>query len=305
MRRVHRHHLGHKEDLNRWLISYADYMTLMFALFVVLYAVALVDEEKYQQIIDSFKEATEQFSKTSFEPPIMGILPFDTETIIEQDGTGLINPQDRATDGDTQLSLYNKRKLGASLTGLENTLNDSMVKLVESGQAKVNNDSEWVTIELSSGMIFPGGSATLTKYAKQLLKDLGVILKPVNNYVRVRGYTDNTPISNEIYPSNWELSAARANAVLRALEGEGLASPRLAMEAYGQYNPFSENTTLEGRNDNRKVVIALSKYAWVPVIDVWGEKNKAKVTPQKKADSDEILTVPLEGGGVRFTTRQE
>jgi len=303
MRRVHRHHLGQKEDLNRWLISYADYMTLMFALFVVLYAVAVVDEAKYEQIIESFKEATEQFSQISLEPPIMGILPFDTETILEQNGTGLINPNDKATDGDTQLSLYNKRKLGASLSGLESTLNDSMVKLVESGQAKVTNDDEWLTVELSSGMIFPGGSAALTNYAKIVLRDLGTLLKPVNNYMRVRGYTDDTPINNEIFSSNWELSAARATSVLRALEQEGVASPRLAIEGYGQYNPFSDNDSEKNRSDNRKVVIALSKYAWVPKVDVWAKKKKRKSAPKK--DSDNMLTVPLKGGGVRFTTRQK
>ena len=117
------------------------------------------------------------------------------------------------------------------------------------GVVKLAQDDNWLTVELSSGLLFNSGSAFLGNNAAPVLDTLSGILKPVDNYVRVRGYTDNQPINNEIFRSNWTLSAARAEAVLNALVGKGVAPGRLAYEAYGEFSPSS--TMAPSRDDYR------------------------------------------------------
>ena len=126
----------------------------------------------------------------------------------------------------------------------------------------------------------------------------------------MRGYTDDESIRNEIFRSNWELSVARATSILVELEALGINSARMAIEGYGQYSPFVSNDTEQGRAENRKVVIALSKYGLPPIQYIKGDEqvNKpvvAKPEIELPSDDDTIKIIRLPHGGIRITTRNE
>ena len=126
----------------------------------------------------------------------------------------------------------------------------------------------------------------------------------------MRGYTDDETIRNEIFRSNWELSVARATSILVELEALGINSARMAIEGYGQYSPFADNSTAAGRAENRKVVIALSKYGLPPKKEVKkgeqeSEPEAVKHEVELPSDDDTIKIIRLPHGGIRITTRNE
>ncbi|MCH8538262.1 MAG: OmpA family protein, partial [Alkalimonas sp.] len=198
------------------------------------------------------------------------------------------------------------------LSSLEEELNQALAHLMEQGLAKVEQDDNWLTIELNSGLLFPSGSATATISARTVLDQIADIIVPINNFIRVRGYTDNIPINNEIFASNWELSVARSTSVLRLLEGLAVAPQRMAIEGYGEHYPIADNTTPEGRAENRRVVIAISKYGYradeasidmedVPTIPPEVIQQLENITQ----DDGSIQVIRLPGGGIRITTRTD
>ncbi|MFM2482656.1 OmpA family protein [Celerinatantimonas sp. YJH-8] len=338
MRRIHRRrrHLGHREDTHRWLVSYADYMTLMFALFVMLYALAIVNRDRYPVLMEHLSEAVNILSQEQQLPQKPDILPYPQSALQLGEGKRAIAPDvkgqqeqvvssaeggEQSIDRSSallpqpmlppQLSTVSEKQQGQSLASLEIKLKQHLSTAIQEHHVVLSRSQDWLIIRLDSGLLFASGSASLLNSAKFLLDQLASVLDSANNYIRVRGYTDNQPINTELYGSNWELSVARALHVLRYLTEQGIVPQRLAVEGYGQYTPLMANDSEAHRMENRRVVIALSRYAWVapkPLI-----KNATSVPEpsgnsqenRTKADSKTILTIPLQGGGVRYTTRQD
>lgn len=295
-----------REELDRWLVSYADYMTLMFALFVVLYAISLLKKDEYTALTESLTKVFEKDrSSTSHVEPLTYpqlLLP-DTDSRLANGSE--ING---ATATNTEaLSDVRQRFLGTPLSAIEQELAATLSTLIDQGVAKLQLDENWLVIELNSGLLFASGSATATVSARTVLKEISKIINPINNFLRVRGYTDNIPIRNELFSSNWELSVARATSVLRILESLGTAPYRMAIEGFGEYYPSADNNTASGRAENRKVVIAISRFGHSPEQaelkeqDVELEEQLDKVT---QADGS-IQVISLPGGGIRITTRQD
>ncbi|MGL6532480.1 OmpA family protein [Aeromonas caviae] len=302
MRKRYRLHLQGREHLDRWLVSYADYMTLIFALFVVLYSVAIVNKEEYRAVIEGMTQAFNQAPRSD------GLLEGRGNFLLDNPvsaAPSLLESQASASPSRAPITGTPVSQDGTALAQIDMQIQESMGALVDAGVVKLAQDDNWLTVELSSGLLFNSGSAFLGSNAAPVLDTLSGILKPVDNYVRVRGYTDNQPINNEIFRSNWTLSAARAEAVLNALVGNGVAPGRLAYEAYGEFSPFVDNGTEQGRLQNRKVVVAISRFAWVPPAPV----KPLTVAPVQDApqsvDSEKIRVIALPGGGIRITTRQD
>ncbi|MFQ2507801.1 OmpA family protein [Aeromonas caviae] len=302
MRKRYRLHLQGREHLDRWLVSYADYMTLIFALFVVLYSVAIVNKEEYRAVIEGMTQAFNQAPRSD------GLLEGRGNSLLDNPvsaAPSLLESQVSASPSRAPITGTPVSQDGTALAQIDMQIQESMGALVDAGVVKLAQDENWLTVELSSGLLFNSGSAFLGNNAAPVLDTLSGILKPVDNYVRVRGYTDNQPINNEIFRSNWTLSAARAEAVLNALVGKGVAPGRLAYEAYGEFSPFVDNGTEQGRLQNRKVVVAISRFAWVPPAPV----KPLTVAPVQDApqsvDSEKIRVIALPGGGIRITTRQD
>lgn len=301
-----------KSDTERWLVSYADYMTLLFALFVVLYSMATMEKEQFKKLQDTiskvFVEAT-----TKQEEGIQGqsVLPdIYPQSDFELYGSGLEEATGPTLLADnSKLEQIDRTKLGSPLAGMQKDINRALRSLVESGLAKITLDEDWLTIELSSSLLFRSGSASSNSSASAVMTELTAILKQTDNFMRVRGYTDSVPIHTEQFPSNWELSVARAASIVRLLENLGVAPQRMAIEGYGQYSPFADNTTAQGRSQNRKVVIALSKYAYEPVVvaapepAVAGSAAEQATEETAVQEQQKVRVIRLPHGGIRITTR--
>jgi chemotaxis protein MotB len=311
--RKRRHYVEH-ENVHRWLVSYADYMTLLFALFVVLYAMAMVNEKPFETITESvgrvFQANNEQPKNRGHGDDILNVNTSKTNKRLYGNGIlDIAGPQQ--LDGEQSLSNISHSQLGTNLTSLEEELHAALYELVESGYAQLQVDGDWLEIELNSGLLFPSGSSSTTNSATNILAVIYEVLDEVTNFVRVRGYTDNQAINTEIFSSNWELSVYRATSVLRVLDNLGMNPARMAIEGYGQYYPSANNATAQGRAKNRKVVVAISKYGleksnllYAPTISVKDIKPITKII-EPAEQGDEIKIIRLENGGIRITTRRE
>ena len=313
-----RRHTIEQDNVHRWLVSYADYMTLMFALFVVLYAMAMVNEKPFESITESFGRV---FQGDDVETKNRGhgdsVLMVNTsKTNKRLYGNGILEVAGpEIVDNEKNLSNISDAQVGNNLSSLEEELHTALHDLVESGFAQLQIDGDWLEIELNSGLLFPSGSSSATLSAEAILSAIYDVIGNASNFIRVRGYTDNQAINNEIYSSNWELSVFRATAILRVLETLGLNPARMAIEGYGQYYPSANNLTKQGRTKNRKVVVAISKYGLetsnlliTPTIDL---KNVESITQSASAnekgidESNKIKVIRLDNGGIRITTRDD
>lgn len=212
-------------DTNRWLVSYADFITLLFAFFVVMYAISSVNLDKYKNISktldDSFRR-TKLNSKSYLVP---------------------IEPAMKAPEVPQE-----------PLGDLEGQLKDLDKELV-----KKHVHAGWTELEMSNNALFEKASAELSPEAITFLSDLGKKLRPSNYYISIEGHTDNKPIQNNHFASNWELSASRAAAVARVLSETGINAQHISAVGYGDQFPIADNHTENGRNKNRRVTIVISK----------------------------------------------
>ncbi len=308
-----RHSVEH-DNVHRWLVSYADYMTLLFALFVVLYAMAMVNEKPFESVTESIGRVFQADNdKTKNKGHGDDILPVNSsKTNKRLYGNGILDVSGpEIVDGERILSNVQDSQVGTNLTSLEEELHAALYDIIESGYAQLQIDGDWLEIELNSGLLFPSGSASPTNSAKTILSVIYDVIGQASNFIRVRGYTDNQAISTEVFSSNWELSVYRATAILRLLEELALNPARMAIEGYGEYYPEADNSTSNGRAQNRRVVIAISKYGLekanlintpsISVKDVAAIKNIVDEDNKEQ----EIRVLQLENGGIRITTRKE
>lgn len=309
-----RRHYVEQDNVHRWLVSYADYMTLLFALFVVLYAMAMVNEEPFETITESvgrvFQANDEKPKNKGHGEDILEVNRSKTNKRLY--GNGILDVAGpELLEGEKRLSNISQSQVGSNLTSLEEELHTALYDIVESGYAQLQIDGDWLEIELNSGLLFPSGSSSTTNSATNILSVIYDVIDEASNFVRVRGYTDNQTINTEIFSSNWELSVYRATAVLQVLESLGMNPARMAIEGYGQYYPSADNSTAQGRAKNRKVVVAISKYGLeksnllnTPAISLKDVEAITKVV-EPETQSDEIKVIRLPNGGIRITTRNE
>jgi len=240
-----RHHEKEAENIDRWLVSYADFITLLFAFFVVMYSMSSINDGKYRVLSDTLVEAFRTPPKSK-DPIQVGetrksILP--VESVVEKPEVIKIRP-DPVVD-ETQTS-----RIAKQVTAV-------MQPLIDKNLINVKHDKLWVEVELNNSILFTSGEADLGSRAYGVLRKLAQVIKDLPNHVDVEGHTDNLPISNELYRSNWELSATRAASVVHLLVGEGVAPTRMSAIGYGEYRPKISNRSVSGRRINRRVVIVI------------------------------------------------
>ncbi|MDP2559815.1 OmpA family protein [Psychrobium sp. 1_MG-2023] len=305
--------------LDRWLVSYADYMTLLFALFVVLYAFALVKEEKHTILSDSLGEILhlvddKKGSQGSVQQNSSDEILTSGDKISEMDqyNKGLLQEVGtEPVEGDSQLVETDAKLLGTPFSSMKEKLAEDLLEVLEDGYAKIEQDDNWLTIEFSSGLLFDSGSAATRDETKEVLAKVINTIAPANNFVHVRGYTDNQPINNEQFQSNWQLSSARASAIVQELQRLNVEPQRLAIEAYGEYKPKNANDTAVNRARNRRVVIAISRFGWrkpTPQVLTTSEPQEeassaSNISGQSGANSIQVIDLP--NGGVLVTTRTQ
>lgn len=276
-RKRHEDHVNHEA----WAIPYADLMTLLLAFFVVMYAVSVVNEGKYRVMSESIIEAFNGSSHVIAPMPPQNAKPHNVDPAIaapqSQPGAAAapvavpipLRPAPRRMDAvraphetmrDEQAAAEARRQ--ANLTRIQNEVERALQPLIDKQQVAVRRTPNWLEIEIRTDILFPSGVAQLSRPADTVLGNLAGILAPFGNPLRIEGYTDDKPINTAVYPSNWELSAARAASVARLFTEHGISPARLGIIGWGQFRPAADNTTAEGRNRNRRVlVVVLSDHA--------------------------------------------
>lgn len=229
------------ENHERWLVSYADFITLLFAFFVVMYSISSVNEGKYKVLSDTLVGA--------FNTPQRSLQPIQ----VGQEVPRGINVTDQTGSGSGEGS-------GEALEDISASLRSAFGDLISAGDLEVRGNELWIEIELNSSLLFPSGDALPLDEAFNLIERIAGILAPYQNPVHVEGFTDNLPINSRAYPTNWELSAARAATVVRMLSMGGVDPQRLAAVGYGEHKPVADNTTAAGRRANRRVVLLVSRF---------------------------------------------
>lgn len=303
MARRDQHTNQDQENHERWLVSYSDFMTLLFAFFVVMYSISSVNEGKYKVLSKTLISAFDvKGKKDNSSTELIEFGEGSKNSII--DFSGQINKEgdikaDPDGDGDN---------IGSLLGELTKQIDSAFGDLIKNGEISVSGTETWVEISLSSGLLFNSGSATLNAAATPIMEEISGILSSYENPIHVEGFTDDLPIQSGIFPSNWELSAARSAAVVRLLSENGIAPNRLAAIGYGQYQPIASNDTAEGRGQNRRVALIVSRDLDLrralsgvgEVVEASDEKEQTGATPFLK-EQDNVKSVELEGGGLLFT----
>jgi len=247
-----RKHIEEHTNHERWLVSYADFITLLFAFFVVMYSISQVNESKYRVLSNTLEDA--------FNQPELSVHPIQIGETAKSNPTNLIQLNASAIkDKEGQGVGEQQREMPDDFKQIANKIEQAFGDLMKQDMVTLRGNEEWLEIEMRSSLLFDSGDATLSKNALVLLGQIAAILKEQKNAVRVEGFTDNVPIHTVRYPSNWELSSARAAAVVQLFIEEGVDSSRLVAAGYGEFQPVGPNDTPENRTRNRRVVLMISK----------------------------------------------
>lgn len=236
----------------RWMVSYADFLTLLLAFFVVMYSISQVNESKYRVLSNTMTAAFNQ-PELSIDPMQVGqVAKSNPLNVIEME---LTNLDDKLGEGlGTE-----KGKSSEEFQALSDELDLLFNDLIDKKLVSIKGNEEWLELELSAGLLFSTAEATLGQDAEIILNEIAQILYDHDRPVRVEGFTDNIPISTPQFPSNWELSASRSAAVVELFVESGLDPAKLAAVGYGEFQPKTENDTPQGRATNRRVVLMISK----------------------------------------------
>jgi len=234
------------ENHERWLVSYADFITLLFAFFVVMYAISSVNEGKYRVMSDSIVSAFRN---------IPGSTSGATVAISPGAPAPIAIPTRRnlpSVKSDTEQ--VQKKEM---LRSVAKDLNKALAPLVAQGQVKVTEGALGITVDIDASLLFAPGDARLDVAAQRALNAVAQILKPTDFPILVEGHTDNTPINTIQFPSNWELSGVRAASVVRLFIDAGMDPRRLSVAGYADQRPVADNATPDGRQSNRRVAITI------------------------------------------------
>jgi len=285
------------ENEERWLLTYADMLTLLFALFMVLFSISSVNISKYQILQQSLKaafsgsilpggraimqsgsESTAQHTPaTAAVPSIVPLVP--TPTSRSSSSIGSANtPAAKAALAANAKPLSNAQLQAAlnsmaasvaeeqSFKALQKKLNDYAKAHGFSSQVQTVIERRGLVVRvLTDKLLFDSGQATLQPAGSPLLEEVATLLNVDKTHpITVEGNTDNQPIATSQFPSNWELSTARATTVVRFLIAHGVAAGRLAAAGYAALHPVDSNATTAGRSRNRRVDIVLMRLNPVP-----------------------------------------
>ncbi len=213
-------------DSHRWLISYADYMTLLCAFFIMMYSVELLDEKQYKAVQEALDGMFTDNAQQLLPQP-------EVSTTILEHNNGV-------------MPLYE-------------TITQQLQVFIDSNELIVEQEGEWIKIRVKADTLFPAGGWEISDEMMDLLEQLAIIIRPIPNEINVEGHTDDVPINSALVVSNWDLSALRAVAVVRTFELFGIAPQRMAAMGYSYHKPIFVNDSDEHRLANRRVEILIKQ----------------------------------------------
>lgn len=271
MSRKHKHeeHMNHEA----WAIPYGDLVTLLLALFVVMYAISSVNEGKFRAASASLSEAFKGVPRTAV-PIQIGSIPVLSKG--KELDVNLVEAE-RPDDGGAITE-----NTGDALASqqMADQLNASLSDLIDAKVIVVRQTPFAIEVEIQTDLLFTSAHATLSPSAQEILVRLADVLKRFPNPIRVEGHTDNVPIRSAAFLSNWELSAARAATVVHLLMSAGVSPQRMAVIGLGEYRPVADNKNEAGRNRNRRVQLiipAATPASQLNKVDIADKAVKAEV----------------------------
>jgi chemotaxis protein MotB len=247
-----RAHAEEHENHERWLVSYADFITLLFAFFVVMYSLSTVNEGKYRVLSDSLVTA---FRSVNLNTRGQQVAPGATTPVPSQ-ALPQIKPKLPVSPAQVREE-ERKRQVREKMRGMAKDIMGALAPLVQEGKVSVTEGLKGITVEINASVLFPLGEARLQPSAVKALRAVAEVAATADFPITVEGHTDPTPIATPQFPSNWELSGARASSVVRLFVESGVAPPRLTATGYGEQRPVASNDTPEGRSRNRRVTILI------------------------------------------------
>ncbi len=268
---------------DRWLVSYADFITLMFAFFVVLYSAAQVDQRRIGRLALAIQVAFQEmgvFPATTSRVPIdeRAPMPFSTAQAIE-------NAQRTAALGRLASRPVGTPEVddAGDLNALRQELEESLKLEISRSELSVRSVPDGLVISLREIGFFDSGSAIIQARSQAAFERIAKLLLARRYRIRVEGHTDNVPIHNAQFASNWELSTTRATEVVRLLITEyNFAPGRLSAAGYAEYHPVASNDSADGRAQNRRVdIVVLGQQATAPGMESPQEVQVPEPQPGK------------------------
>ncbi len=247
-----RAHAEEHENHERWLVSYADFITLLFAFFVVMYSLSSVNEGKYRVLSDSLVSA---FRSVNINTRGQQVAPSAAAPAPAQ-ALPQIKPKPPVSPAQAREE-ERKRQAREKMRDMARDIKEVLAPLVKEGKVSVTEGLKGITVEINASVLFPVGEARLQPAAVKALRAVAEVAATADFPITVEGHTDPTPIATTQFPSNWELSGARASSVVRLFIESGVAPQRLTAIGYGEQRPVAGNDTPEGKARNRRVAILI------------------------------------------------
>jgi chemotaxis protein MotB len=236
-RRKRAHIEGPHDNEERWLLTYSDLITLLFVLFVVMYAISNTDMRKLVALQESLSAA------------------FNADVLQGQQAISINSGQDTTVEEDQSSS--GTSPVQSDLNSIKAALEDYAIGQGLGGEVEVGMAPQGIVIRLNDALLFSSGRASLDDHAVSLVRQVVTIIKPLTNQIRIEGNTDDQPPDGILYTSNWDLSTARALAVLKTMVDLKMDPARLSAQGNAQYNPIVANTDDASRAKNRRVDIVI------------------------------------------------
>ncbi len=250
-----------EEEVNqeRWLVSYADFITLLFAFFVVMYSISSINNQKYESLSEALDGAFSNSSRSRAKRPEKKVEVGQSPTTIQP--IVLDNPSVSEINLQRQLSkeIIKEKRLLQQVT---DEFQDVLQPYIKNDLIEVKRNDFWVELEMNSQLLFLSGEAELSRKAGPVLRKVSEVVKDLPNVISIEGHTDNVPIDTVEFPSNWDLSSARATSVVREFINYGIPPKRLSAVGYGEFHNVADNTTVDGRFKNRRVVLVIMSQAF-------------------------------------------
>lgn len=273
---------------DRWMVSYADFITLLFAFFVVMYAISSVNDEKYRVLSETLAEV--------FDRPEMSIQPIQVGEPAQTASPNVVDLPDAQGFADQEPGDTHLQSSQSDTVSAEGGFTDAQ-------GISLQSNHDWVELNLDASVLFQPGTATLSAQALQMLSTTLPLLNETTLPVTIEGYTDNVPSESDRYPSNWELSAARASAVARYYSVQGVREDRISAVGYGENHPLATNATPTGRAQNRRVVVVIARRAGLSRnLNANTEQTATTLLRERQApQTDLIVPIRTAEGGLKFS----
>lgn len=248
-----------EEGAPSWTVTFGDMMSLLLTFFILLFSMSELKVERFLIASQSLREAMGGTAQESVEDP-SGIMPDPVDP-----GLNLQNPgmTESVSQGEREEIVFGEGLLDEFADSYLDLIRERLQKFIDENQlwetVEVQKEVDGVFLRMESGALFGSGEALIRPEARGVLQYLSKITRDLNVGVVVAGHADNQPIRNMAFPSNWELSAARAAGVARILVQDGHPPTMVRVESYGEFKPIADNNTAEGRAKNRRVELFYSR----------------------------------------------